>query len=105
MAVTLRQASDRGAYTLTDRATFDQLKGNLHLEIVFTGDSRLLNTYSVIVNPSGPRQENAMRFAEWLENGAGREVIARFTIAGSAVRPFEVWPRGVPADRPAATPR
>ena len=105
MAVTLRQASDRRAYTLTDRATFDQFTSQLDLVIVWAGDPRLLNTYAVIVDPAGPRGDAARQFADWLADGAGRALIARYRIEGSEVQPFEPWPRGAPRDEPDALPR
>ena len=88
MAMTLRIASERGGYTLTDRATWMQLADALDLVPVAEGDSRLLNTYAVIVGP-GARQTEAMTFARWLVDGAGRERIS--TVAG-----FAAWPRGRP---------
>jgi tungstate transport system substrate-binding protein len=105
MAVTLRQAADREAYTLSDRATFEQLAPQLTLRVLFAGDPRLVNTYSVVVDTQGPRHRDALRFAEWLENGAGRGLIARYRIAGSAVQPFIVWPEGARRDAPDALPR
>ena len=105
MAVTLRQASDREAYTLSDRATFDQLASQLSLTIVFAGDRRLINTYSVIVDEEGPRHAAARQFADWIERGAGRGLIARYRIAGSDIQPFTVWPDAAPRDVPDAQPR
>ena len=49
MAATLRIASERHAYTLTDRATFTQLAHALTLQPLFEHDPDLLNTYAVIV--------------------------------------------------------
>lgn len=105
MAVTLRQASDRRAYTLTDRATFDQLKSQLDLVIVSAGDPRLLNTYAVIIDPTRRRGAAARQFADWLADGGGRALIAQYRIEGSEVQPFEPWPRGAPRDSPDALPR
>ena len=104
MAVTLRQASDREAYTLSDRATFDQLASQLSLKIVFAGDPRLINTYAVIFDEQGPRHAAARQFADWIERGEGREVIARYRIAGSEIQPFTVWPDGARRDVPDARP-
>jgi tungstate transport system substrate-binding protein len=104
MAVTLRQASDRQAYTLSDRATFDQLAPRIALRIVFTGDPRLINSYSVIVDENLEGSDEARQFADWLERGKGREVIASYRIAGSSVPPFTVWPDGAPRDVPDARP-
>lgn len=49
MGATLQIASEKAAYTLTDRATFLANKSNLSLEILYEGDSALLNVYHVII--------------------------------------------------------
>jgi tungstate transport system substrate-binding protein len=105
MAVTLRQASELDAYTLTDRATFEQVKGAINLSILWGGDPHLLNAYAVIVDPEGPRATEALRFARWLEEGDGRRRIDSYRIAGSTVPPFTVWPASARRDMPAASPR
>ncbi len=97
MASTLRIASEQGAYTLTDRATWNQFAHQLALMPVAEGDPRLLNTYAVIVAP-GEKQPQAMAFARWLAEGAGRDLIG-------AAPGFTVWPPGRPATRPADRPR
>jgi len=52
MADTLRVASERKAYTLTDDATYLNLKEDLELEVLFEGDKILYNNYHVMdVNP------------------------------------------------------
>lgn len=102
MAATLRIASERHAYTLTDRATFTQLTHALTLQPLFEADPDLLNTYAVIVPNSAARELDAMRFMTWLSDGDGRARIASFTISGS--RPFIVWPAGRPRETPDARP-
>lgn len=104
MAVTLRQASDGGAYTLSDRATFEQLKSRIDLRVVFAGDPRLLNTYAVIVDRTAPHRADAVRFADWLVSGEGRDLIAGYRIAGSDIRPFTVWPEHAQNGMPYALP-
>ena len=59
MAATLRIASERHAYTLTDRATFTQLAETVGLQPLFQGDPDLLNTYAVIVRPATARERDA----------------------------------------------
>lgn len=74
MGQTLRIADQAGAYTLTDRATYETLRSSLGtLIVVHEGDPRLLNSYAVISDPSRPE---GARFADWLAAGGGREVIA-----------------------------
>ena len=102
MAATLRIASERRAYTLTDRATLTQLAKALMLEPLFEGDPDLLNTYAVIVLDAAP-ESGAMRFMTWLSEGGGRDGITSFTIAGS--RPFTIWPAGARRDLPDVPPR
>ncbi len=52
MGATLTIASEKAAYTLTDRATYLANQDNLELVILSEGDPTLLNVYHVItVNP------------------------------------------------------
>ncbi|HXE56873.1 MAG TPA: substrate-binding domain-containing protein [Gemmatimonadales bacterium] len=48
MAATLRLASERGAYAITDRATFVTLAPSLALRIVLEGEPDLRNVYHVL---------------------------------------------------------
>jgi tungstate transport system substrate-binding protein len=102
MAATLRVASERRAYTLTDRATFARLARTLSLEPLFEHDPDLMNTYAVIA-VDGDRHSQAMQFMTWLTDGAGRDRIASFTI--DTTRPFFVWPAGRPRETPNALPQ
>jgi len=43
----LRQASQEGAYTLSDRTTYERLAGELDLEILVQGDVTLIDYYDV----------------------------------------------------------
>jgi tungstate transport system substrate-binding protein len=103
MAATLRIASERRAYALTDRATFMQLARSLALQPLFEGDPDLLNTYAVLVLRDADRARDADRFVTWLSDGDGRARVSSFTIAG--MRPFFVWPANRPRDAPDALPR
>jgi tungstate transport system substrate-binding protein len=97
MALALRHADERRAYTLTDEATFWQFEKQLALEALLADDPRLLNTYAVI----HPRHDDiAASFADWLTRREGREVIDRFTVAGRPA--FILWPVGCPDTRPDA---
>jgi tungstate transport system substrate-binding protein len=70
MGATLRVASDKGAYTLTDRGTFLALRPTLRLAVHFEGDPALRNVYHlIVVNPKqGPRvnKEGAVALARYL---------------------------------------
>jgi tungstate transport system substrate-binding protein len=103
MGATLRVANETGAYTLTDRATFTQHLGTLSLTVVFEGGPLLLNTYAVVIDPSGPRATGAQRLYVWLSDGVGREVIQGYQLRG--VQAFFPWPAGRPREDPDAVPR
>jgi tungstate transport system substrate-binding protein len=82
MGASLTVASEKGAYILTDRATYLANKNNLHLEILLEGDNALLNVYHVItVDPDKwPKvnYEGALAFADFLTDPATQEVIGQF---------------------------
>lgn len=104
MAATLRVASERGAYVLTDRATLLQLQPTLRLTILDEGDPQYINTYAVLTRSglTGTRRDNADRLFDWLVGSEGRALIAGFRLKGQAA--FSIWPDGAPADRPDALP-
>lgn len=77
-AQTLQIASERAAYTLTDRPTFLILRPGLRLEILYEGDPALANLYSLIRVRRARDPEGAAHFARWLTSTRGRRVIARF---------------------------
>lgn len=84
MGATLRIASEKGAYTLTDRATYLNLKDTLHLDILVEGDSRLYNVYHVIVvNPEkhpGVNVEGARAFADFLTSPQVQDIIRSYGV-------------------------
>lgn len=84
MGQTLNIASEKGAYTLTDRATYLALKKNLGLVILLQGDRSLLNIYSVMqVNPKKFDKVNAAgakAFADFMINPETQKVIGNFGI-------------------------
>jgi tungstate transport system substrate-binding protein len=104
MAATLRVASERGAYVLTDRATLLQLQSTLRLAIVDEDDVQYLNTYAVMTRAGlvGSRRENAARLFDWFVGSEGRALIAAYRLKGQPA--FSVWPADAPADRPDALP-
>lgn len=60
MGATLSMASQKGAYTLTDRGTYLSQKAHLELAILCEGDKPLLNIYHVMqVNPEKFSKVNA----------------------------------------------
>jgi tungstate transport system substrate-binding protein len=78
MAEALRIAAERGAYLLTDRATW--LAGGFpeRLAAVAAVDPALENVYSVLVVRGGAREAAARRFAAWLAGAEARALIAAF---------------------------
>jgi len=72
MGATLGIANDRGAYTISDRATYLAFRKRVTLAVLLEGDRPLLNIYSVMeVNPAnGPRI-----------NAAGGKTFADFMVA------------------------
>lgn len=84
MGASLTIASEKGAYIMTDRATYLASKSNLDLEIVVEGDNALLNVYHVItVNPDKwPKvnYESAMAFLNFLIDPATQAIIGQFGV-------------------------
>lgn len=84
MGATLRIASEKGGYTLTDRATYLNLQDTLHLQILVEGDPRLHNVYHVIVvNPEkhpGVHVEGARAFAAFLLSPQVQHLIASYGV-------------------------
>jgi tungstate transport system substrate-binding protein len=79
MAALLRSSSEMSAYTLTDRATFEQLQDDLQIRLLYDGDPFLSNVYAVIlVRPDA----NAKRFADWLLQGRGHTLLENYQIKG-----------------------
>lgn len=104
MAATLRIASERDAYALTDRATFVQLQPRLRLRVVFEGGPELLNTYAVFIRSSlgGDDLERASALVDWMTDREGRSIIEQFRVGGQPA--FAVWPAGLPRESPETLP-
>lgn len=84
MGATLTIASEKGAYTLTDRGTYLATKANLSLEVMVDEDATLINVYHVItVNPDKWPKANyggALAFAEWVIAPATQDVIREYGV-------------------------
>lgn len=84
MGQTLNIASEKGAYVLSDRATFLSLKKNLALVILVEGDRSLLNIYHVMqVNPEKHPKVNAKggkAFVEFMVSEEVQKVIGEFGV-------------------------
>jgi tungstate transport system substrate-binding protein len=84
MGATLTIASEKSAYTMTDRATYLANKDNLQLEILVEGDKALLNVYHVItVNPEKWPKANydgATALMKFMTAVSTQEVIGKFGV-------------------------
>jgi len=84
MGATLTIASEKRAYTLTDRATYLANKANLQLEILVEGDKALLNVYHVITvnNEKWPKAnyDGATAFLKFMTQSSTQEVIGQFGV-------------------------
>lgn len=84
MGATLTIASEKRAYTFTDRATYLALKKNLDLTILVEGDAMLLNVYHVITvnTEKWPKAnyEGALAFAEFMVRDDVQKIIAEFGV-------------------------
>lgn len=82
MAATLQIASEKGAYTLTDIATWAATRPGLDLADLVDGDPSLLNIYHVIsVNPARWPRVNAAgaeAFSDFLLGADGQALIGAF---------------------------
>ncbi len=89
MGATLNLAVAKGAYVLSDRATWLSFKNRAGLAIAVEGDPRLFNPYGVmLVNPARHahvKRDDGMRFIAWLTSAPGRAAIAGFRLAGRQV--------------------
>ena len=70
MGASLKIAEEKRGYLLSDKATYLNYKDKIDLTILFDGDKRLFNPYSIIaVNPDRYpqiRYREAMLFIEWI---------------------------------------
>lgn len=92
----LRVASERSAYALTDNGTYLSLQKELSLVALLTKDSELRNLYSVVVvNPEkvdGANVDAARKFAKFLTSDETKKEIAQFgkeKFGQSLFRPIE----------------
>lgn len=78
MGDVLRVASERGGYTLTDRATFLFMRDALELEILLEGDPRLFNQYGVIPVANARNPDGARAFARWITSPDAQTLIGDY---------------------------
>jgi len=82
MGATLKIASEKGAYTMTDRATYLNMQENLDLVVLVEGDDELYNVYHVmVVNPekhAGVNEAGAKALADFLTAPDTQAVIGEY---------------------------
>ena len=84
MGASLTIASEKGAYILTDRATYLANKDKLQLDILIEGNKTLLNVYHVItVEPAKWPKVNydgAVAFMKFMTEASTQDVIGKFGV-------------------------
>lgn len=84
MGDVLKIASEKQGYTLTDRATYLNLRDTLDLEIIIEKDDNMFNQYGIIpVNPEKNENinaEGAKAFMDWILSEKGQELIGEYGV-------------------------
>lgn len=78
----LQEASRRGAYTLTDRSTFERAGKGLRLVPLLQGTPMLHNDLAVLLPRANGPNRNAEWFVQWVMSYRGRDVIERHRYDG-----------------------
>ena len=93
MSKTQRVASEKQAYTISDRGTWLSKMDTLDLEILFEGDPPLFNQYGIMaVNPERygfVKYKEAMVLIKWITSPEGQKAIAdyRTTLGDQLFKP------------------
>ncbi|MGE5485978.1 MAG: substrate-binding domain-containing protein [Ignavibacteriales bacterium] len=77
MGATLKIASEKKGYTLTDRGTYLATKG-LELDVIIEKYPSLLNPYGVIEVKGAKNAEGAKAYADFITSAEGQKIIAEF---------------------------
>lgn len=80
MGDVLTMASELAGYTLTDRATYLNMKNDLQLDILCEGDTVLFNQYGVIPVTDATNMDGAQAFADWIVSDEAQAVIAEYGV-------------------------
>lgn len=84
MGDVLKMADEMQGYTLTDRATYLNMRDVLELEILVEGDENLFNQYGIIpVNPEKSEQinaEGAQKLFEWFLSEETQKLIGEYGV-------------------------
>ena len=104
MGATLNVAVARGAYALTDRATWAAFGNKGDMGVMTSGDPALFNQYGAI--PIDPERhphveaEGAHALLDWLTGPEGQAAIAAFEVDGDQV----FWPNAAGAEEGRGAP-
>ena len=80
MGESLKVASEKQAYILTDRATYLNLKDSLDLVPLVEGDKALYNQYGVLVVTGANNEAGGQAFSDWIVSPAGQAVIETYGV-------------------------
>ena len=81
MGAVLQMASEKQAYTFTDRATYLSMKDSLDLDIVTEKNESLYNQYSVIAlnkDKFDIKADEAQEFVDWITSDKVQELIGEY---------------------------
>ena len=86
MGAAINIAVGKGAYILSDRATWINYQNKQNLEILYEGDEKLNNQYGIIlVNPEihpHTKQELGQQFIDWILSSNGQTLIRNYKVNG-----------------------
>ncbi len=89
MGRVLHIAGELNAYTLVDRGTWLAYKGKSPLDLLFEGNPRLFNPYSIVqINPSRFADLNhsgAQKFIHWMTSTPTQKMIGEYQINGQSL--------------------
>ena len=80
MGEVLKMAAEKQAHTLTDRATYLNLRDTFDLEILFDGDEALKNQYGVMTVTDAANPDGAQAFFDWITGEEGQDVIRGYGV-------------------------
>jgi|TARA_B100001750_G_C15503306_1_gene598685 tungstate transport system substrate-binding protein len=83
MGRTLMIAGELGAYTLTDSATWMNLKNKNGLRILYKNAKELLNQYGIILLTKDSKKQLTNQFFDWMTSSEGKKAIEDFKIRGN----------------------
>ena len=75
-AAVLKETSARTGYTITDRGTFESLREDVRLEVLFSGEPPLVDRYQVLLVADPSRNKNALWFVQWVMSVRVRGIIS-----------------------------